>query len=62
MDTKNDILKPYTVCEEDKPCFVDPENCEDIVVGNKFKTWLEERKAANSDKLGYIKATSGEEL
>ena len=33
-----------------------------IIVGNKFKTWLKEHKAAKANELAYMKATSGEEL
>ena len=62
MNAKKNILKPYTTCNEGKSYFVEVENCDDIIVGNKFKTWLEERKAAVADELTYMKATSGEEL
>ena len=62
MNAKEDILKPYTTCNKEKSYFVEIENRDDIIVGNKFKTWLEERKAAEADELTYMKATSGEEL
>jgi len=62
MKARRDILKPYTKCEEDADYLVETERIEDIIMGNKFHDWLEERKGATSDELGYMEATSGEEL
>ena len=62
MNARRDILKPYTKCEEEADYLVETERIEDIIMGNKFHDWLEERKGATSDELGYMEATSGEEL
>ena len=55
-------MKPYIDCGDAKLYFVEDERREDIIIGSKFKDWLDERKAANADELTYMEATSGQEL
>ena len=62
MNARRDVLEPYTSCVLDADYFVEKERVPDIVMGSKFHDWLEERKNATSDELGYMEATSGEEL
>ena len=61
-NAKRDILKANIDCGDTKTYFVEDERREDIIIGSKFKEWLNERKAATADELAYMEATSGQEL
>ena len=62
MNAKRDILKAYIDCGDTKSYSVEDERREDIIIGSKFKEWLDERKAATAGELAYMEATSGQQL
>ena len=62
MNAKRDLLRPYIDCGDAKSYFVEDERCKDIIIGSKFKEWLNERKAATARELPFMEATSGQEL
>ena len=51
MNAKRDILKAYIIYGDTKLYFVEDERHEDIIIGSKFKTWIDERKAVTAGEL-----------